>query len=274
MTNQTPADSLTRFLEIMAKLRDPRGGCPWDIKQTFESLKPLLIEEAYEVADAVDKGPEAIKEELGDLVSLIGLFSQIAAERSVFSFASVLDGISEKLVRRHPHVFGESKVSGSEEVLKNWEQIKQEERKNSSEASKGLLDGIPRSLPALLAATQIGERCRRVGFDWGSHEGVAEKVREEVEEFLSEAAKSQVSKESLKDNARAVEEFGDLLFSLAQLSRHLDINAEGALSAANAKFTKRFQLLEKLARERFGDKPLIELGDQTLEELWNAAKKG
>lgn len=272
MTNQTPADSLTRFLEIMAKLRDPRGGCPWDIKQTFESLKPLLIEEAYEVADAVEKGPEAIKEELGDLISLIGLFSQIAAERSVFSFASVLDGISEKLVRRHPHVFGESRVSGSEEVLKNWEQIKQEERKNSSEASKGLLDGIPRSLPALLAATQIGERCRRVGFDWGSHEGVAEKVREEVEEFLAEAGSS-TSSASPRDNTRAVEEFGDLLFSLAQLSRHLGINAEEALSIANAKFTNRFKHLERLARERFGDKPLGELGADGLDALWIEAKK-
>jgi ATP diphosphatase len=273
MKHHSPSDSTTRFLEIMARLRDPKSGCPWDIKQTFETLKPLLIEEAYEVADAVENGPDAIKEELGDLISLIGLFSQIASEHSQFSFASVLDAISDKLIRRHPHVFGKSKVSGSEEVLKNWEQIKQEERKNGGEVRKGLLDGIPRSLPALLTATQVGERCRRVGFDWSSSEGVAEKVREEVEEFLNEA-KRQLGE--TKDQARIDrmrEEFGDLLFSLAQLSRHLGFNAEEALRDANTKFMSRFKNVEKLAAERFGEKPLAELGNQVLESLWNDAKK-
>jgi ATP diphosphatase len=255
----------------MTKLRDPDTGCPWDKKQSFETLKSLLVEEAYEVVDAVAAGPQAVKEELGDLISLIGLFSQIASEQALFSFESVLDGISDKLVRRHPHVFGEAKVSDTEEVLKNWEQIKQEERKNDGESRKGLLDGIPRSLPSLLKASQIGERCKRVGFDWGSVDGVTLKVREEIEEFLTEAG-TDVGSKSLKENKRAVEEFGDLLFSLTQLSRHLGINAEEALSSANTKFTSRFQYLEKLARERFGDKPLGELGSDTLEALWNEAK--
>jgi MazG family protein len=272
MSDQAHTSSLSRFLDIMAKLRDPNTGCPWDKKQSFETLKSLLVEEAYEVVDAVEAGPQAIKEELGDLISLIGLFSQIASEQSLFNFDSVLDGISDKLVRRHPHVFGETKVSGTEQVLKNWEQIKQEERKSDGESRKGLLDGIPRSLPALLKASQIGERCKRVGFDWGTVDGVALKVREEIEEFLAEAG-SNPSSASLKDNTRAVEEFGDLLFSLAQLSRHLGINAEEALSAANAKFISRFQHLEKLSHERFSDQPLGDLGAEALEALWNEAKK-
>ena len=273
MNNESTTDALTRFLEIMAALRNPNGGCPWDLKQTFESLKPLVIEEAYEVADAVEKSPAAVCEELGDLVSLIGLFAQIANEKSLFSFNSVLDGISNKLVRRHPHVFGETKVSGTEEVLRNWEQIKQQERKESADSTaKGLLDGIPRSLPALLKAHQIGARCARVGFDWGSQEGVADKVREELGEFLQEALPATAT-DSTSSNSKAFEEFGDLLFTLAQYARHMGFNAEEALSQANTKFISRFRELERIAKERFGERALADLSSDQLEELWDAAKE-
>jgi len=273
MKTEDSTAPLARFLEIMAALRNPNGGCPWDLKQTFETLKPLVIEEAYEVADAVEVSPAAVREELGDLVSLIGLFAQIASEQSLFSFDSVLEGISNKLVRRHPHVFGGAKVSGTEEVLRNWEQIKQRERRESADSTpKGLLDGIPRSLPALLKAHQIGARCARVGFDWGSQEGVADKVREELGEFLQETLPTGTT-DSLGSSSKAFEEFGDLLFTLAQYSRHMGFNAEEALSQANTKFLTRFRELERVAKERFGDTQLADLSASQLEELWAAAKK-
>ena len=289
MANNTPSASLTRFLEIMSALRNPNGGCPWDLKQTFASLRPLVIEEAYEVADAIESGPSAICEELGDLVSLVGLFAQIADEQALFSFASVLDGISNKLVRRHPHVFGETKVSGTDEVLRNWEQIKQKERKESaSSAQKGLLGGVPRSLPALLKAHQIGSRAARVGFDWGSTAGVADKIREELGEFLSEAAPTEPPATDPKAphqdtgpqgteakntgtkqaSDKAFEEFGDLLFTLAQYARHMGFNAEEALQRANNKFISRFRELERLAEERFKNTPLSALSAAQLEDLW------
>lgn len=280
MTADTHTTPLTRFLEIMAALRNPQGGCPWDLKQTFETLKPLVIEEAYEVADAVDVGPEAIREELGDLLSLIGLFSQIASEGSLFSFSTVVDGISDKLVRRHPHVFGDTSVSSTEDVLRNWEEIKREERKSTADSgSKGLLSGLPRSLPALLKAQQIGSRCARVGFDWGSKDGVEEKIREELGEFLQEvpsekrtaSADSQVKTHS--EEGKAFEEFGDLLFTLAQYARHMGFNAEEALQRANHKFIGRFQELERLAKERFPESPLSKIAHVHLEELWNSTKK-
>jgi ATP diphosphatase len=277
MTHDITSDSLARFLSIMAALRNPSGGCPWDLKQTFETLRPLVIEEAYEVADAVAAGPAAVCEELGDLVSLIGLFAQIASEQSLFSFNSIVEGISDKLVRRHPHVFGETTVSGTEEVLRNWEQIKQQERKESAATSpKGLLDGIPRSLPALLKAHQIGTRCARVGFDWGTREGVADKVREELGEFLNEVAPSSEDSPqgvSVSASSRAFEEFGDLLFTLAQYARHMGINPEEALSQANDKFTERFRVLERLARETYGDKLISDLSAADLDQLWLRAKE-
>jgi ATP diphosphatase len=263
-------EAVGRFLEITRKLRDPQNGCPWDLKQTFESLKPLLIEEAYEVADAVEVGPEAVREELGDLVSLIGLFSQVATERGQFAFADVVDGISDKLVRRHPHIFGDTKVSGTDEVLQNWERIKQEERKasKSGDSPKGLLDGVPKSLPALLKAHQIGERCARVGFDWQSSDGVTDKVREELDEFLREAGAIDPSASLNPAREAALEEFGDLLFTLAQYGRHMGFNSEEALSAANRKFMTRFSRVEKLADGR----SLAELSAEELEGLWAAAK--
>ncbi len=273
MNTNAPEAALTRFLQIIATLRDPNGGCPWDLKQTFESLKPQLVEEAYEVSDAVEASEAAVCEELGDLLSVVALFAQIAAEKGAFSFATILDGISDKLVRRHPHVFGATKVSGTDEVLKNWEQIKQEERAQKGTPEKGLLDGLPRSLPSLQKAHQIGERCVRVGFEWSTAAGIADKVNEELQEFLVEVAPPE--KADSQDPAaqeRIVEEFGDLLFTLAQYSRKLGFNAETALAAANEKFIKRFKHLEGIARSEFPSTPLAELGQDCLEKLWVRAK--
>lgn len=272
-----PAEALSKFLDVIEQLRDPQRGCPWDLKQTFESLRSCLIEESYEVSDAVQTSDAAVCEELGDLMSIIALYARIAEEGKKFSFVSVLEGITEKLIRRHPHVFGDLKVSGEAEVLKNWEAIKQQERASAPEKKKGLLDGIPRSMPALHRSHEIGVRCGRVGFDWKSTEGVAEKVREELEEFLQELPDpnnpelnrggAPLKKEAL------VEEFGDLLFTLAQESRHLGFNAEEALAAANTKFLGRFRALEGIAATRFPSQSLDNLSTDQLEGLWQAAKK-
>lgn len=269
-----PLSSLDRLLAIAKALRDPHGGCPWDREQSFETLKPLLIEEAYEVSDAVSNGTLAdIREELGDLLSLIALFAQIAYERAEFNFGDIIETICDKLVRRHPHVFGDLKVSGTADVLRNWELIKQGERgaaDATKQGKKGLLDGIPLSLPALLKAHQLGKRVGAVGFDWSSREGVAEKVREEVEEFLSEA------KGLATDTAsqRAFEEFGDLLFSLAQYARFSGFNPEEALNFANAKFIARFKKLEGLAAERHPGLELSKLSPEELDALWVSVKGG
>ena len=168
-THEQAAKALVEFLEVMEKLRDPKSGCPWDLKQTFESLPRHVVEEAYEIGDAVHEGAPKVCEELGDLLSLIGLFSQIARESGQFSFETVARGITDKLIRRHPHVFGDVQVSGTQEVLENWESIKLKERAaEPGEIKKGLLDGLPRAMPGLLRAHEIGERCARVGFDWRS----------------------------------------------------------------------------------------------------------
>ncbi len=261
---------LNRFLEILAKLRNPDGGCPWDIKQTFQSLGPLLIEEAYEVVDAIDSGNAALEEELGDMLCVIGLFAQIGIENQSFSFDSVLTAISEKLVRRHPHVFGDTPVSSESEVLENWEKIKQEERASKeTSGKKGLLDGIPRSLPALQKAEQMGERASRVGFDWNSKTDVAKKIHEELNEFLDELNKTpEVEDKKAKKIDAKTEEFGDLLFSLVQYGRHLGISCESALQSANDKFHCRFKSLEELAQ----DKSLKNLTSEQLEKLWQRVK--
>jgi ATP diphosphatase len=275
--NAQAAEALTKFLDVIAKLRDPNGGCPWDLKQTFESLRACLIEEAYEISDAVEVSDAAIREELGDLMSIVALYARIAEEQKRFSFSTVLEGITEKLIRRHPHVFGDLKVSGEAEVLKNWEAIKQQERADEPEKKKGLLDGLPRSMPALMKCHEIGVRCARVGFDWPSTAGVAEKVREELAEFLNELPDPQAPGKNcggtVFNRELVFEEFGDLLFTLAQESRHLGFNAEDALVAANAKFQGRFRLLEQIAQQDHPGQTMNTLSTEQLETLWQKAKK-
>ena len=275
-SNQSAAEALSKFLDVIAQLRSPSGGCPWDLKQTFESLRSCLIEESYEVSDAVGTGDVAVCEELGDLLSIVALYARIAEEGNRFTFASILEGITAKLIRRHPHVFADVEVSGEEEVLKNWETIKHQERAGDPGKGKGLLDGLPRSMPALHKSHEIGVRCARVGFDWKTTDGVAEKVQEELQEFLLElpdTTRSGLNRAGKPFNTELVfEEFGDLLFTLAQESRHLGFNAEEALVAANAKFLGRFKALEQIATQEHPNISLNTLTTEELEALWQKAK--
>ena len=240
---------------IVAKLRDPNGGCPWDLEQTHKSLTPYMIEEAYEAIDAIERSPAKLPEELGDVLLQVMLHSQIGKDEKTFDVSAVIRLISEKLITRHPHVFGELKVSGSEQVLKNWEEIKKSERKTE----ESMLDGLPKALPALLKAHRIGAKVARVGFDWADVPSVIEKVKEELSEFTDAKA--------LGNSAEIEEEFGDLLFSIAQLARLMGMNAEELLAKGNEKFIRRFKTLEKKCN---GD--LKGIARAKLETLWQEVK--
>ena len=245
----------------MAQLRGP-AGCPWDREQTPESLKPFLVEECYEVLDALDEGsPDKVKEELGDLLFQIIFHARIAEEKGAFTIADVISAIVEKMTRRHPHVFGEEKVSTSGEVLANWEEIKKKEKAHRDRTS--ILDGVPQGLPALLRAHGIQKRAARVGFDWNKLDEALPKLDEEILEF----------KESLKskDAAGIEEELGDIFFMLVNISRFLEINPEDALRKTISKFIHRFRYIEEHAAEEGRS-----LNDMTLDEmetLWQDAKK-
>lgn len=249
--------SLDGLAWVVARLLGP-AGCPWDREQTHRSLRPFLLEEAHEVLAALDADdPAALSEELGDLLLQIMMHSEMARQRGVFDLGDVLAQITAKLIRRHPHVFGAVNVEGSGEVLRHWEAIKAQERAAKGAAPRGLLDGIPATLPALATAQQIGERVARVGFDWPDLAGVWAKVHEELDELRS-AAPEQRS-----------EEFGDLLFVLARLASWLGVDAEAALRAANAKFRQRYATCEALAQGR----DLRTLSAEELDRLWQAAKQ-
>ncbi|MDD5093554.1 MAG: nucleoside triphosphate pyrophosphohydrolase [Dehalococcoidia bacterium] len=244
------------FRRIITRLRAP-DGCPWDRKQTHDSLKPYLIEEAYELLEAIEtQDSHKICEELGDLLLQIGLHTQIAEERGDFEMADVLRQINEKLVRRHPHVFGNVEVSGPEEVSLNWEEIKRSEGKSP----KSLLDGIPRDIPALAYSQIIQQRAARVGFDWNEIEGVLDKVTEEIEEI----------RQAETQQERAAE-FGDLIFALANAARWLQIDLESALRGSNERFSRRFAYMENLSRKR--GISMNGLSIEALDALWNEAKK-
>jgi len=253
--------SLEDFQEIIARLRAPEG-CPWDKEQTHLSLRPFLLEEAYEVLETLDKEDMPhLKEELGDLLLQIVLHTQIASEDGDFNMTDVLDGISQKLIRRHPHVFGSVQADTADQVVKNWEQIKSEERKSNGDAKpKGMLDGIPNALPALVQADQIQDRAKRVGFDWNSFEPVVEKVREELGELLD-----------AKTNAERQSEAGDLLFACVNVIRWLNIDPEMALRETNTRFRRRFAYIEAKASEQ--GKTMQELGFEAMDALWNEAKQ-
>lgn len=250
-------NDLYRLVEVMKRLRSEHG-CPWDREQTHETLKPYLLEEAYEVLNAIDsKDDTHLMEELGDLLLQIVFHAQLAAEEGRFTIDDVARSIVNKLVRRHPHVFSDVKVKNAQEVLKNWEQIKKDEGK------KSVLDGIPEHLPALLKARRVQEKAKRVGFDWDSVDGVVEKLVEEIKELIEAVGKGKVQD--------AEEEFGDILFSLVNISRFLGIDAEDSLRKTINKFMKRFYYIEEKVKKK-GNKPL---GDYTLKELdglWEEAK--
>jgi len=257
-TEEKAARAFARLTGIIERLRSP-GGCPWDREQTHESLKPFVVEETYEVVDAIDDGrPEPLREELGDLLLQIMLHSRIAQEEGEYDIADVVDGLSAKLVTRHPHVFGEVEVDGSDEVLVNWEIIKKKEK-----AGRGLFEGIPSMLPGLLKAARMGEKAGRVGFDWPDTGAVREKVAEELGE-LDEAVAS--------GSAAEIEhELGDLLFAVAQWGRHLGQFPEEAVRAACARFESRFAVVERLIGER--GKKMEDCGIEELEAAWQEAKR-
>lgn len=254
---------MDRLLGVMDRLRDP-GGCPWDREQTLRTLTPYLLEEAHEVVEAIETGDAAHhKEELGDLLFQIVFQSRIAREEGRFDFAQVCDGVAEKLMRRHPHVFGDVEVSGSREVVQNWERIKADERKAKGQGPRSAIGGVPISLPALVRAERLTEKAAAVGFDWPDARSVTAKIREELDE-LDEAIAS--------GKTDAIEhELGDLIFAVANLGRWVKVHPEEALRATLRRFEARFHFIEDRLRER-GSSP----GQSTLAEmdaLWDEAKK-
>ena len=254
------AEAFAELVRIMERLRAP-GGCPWDREQTRESIKPYLIEEAYEVAEAIeDNNIDELRTELGDLLLQIVFHSEMAREEGLFTIEDVVRGIVEKMVRRHPHVFSDTEVKDSDEVLRNWARIKAEERKDSDDASH--VAGVPRAMPALLRAHRLSEKASRVGFDWESAGDVLEKVREEVAEL--EAAVQ------LGEPREAEAELGDLLFALTSLGRHLGVQAEDALHRANDRFIRRFRYIEERLAARQQD--LHTTSPEEMNELWEEAK--
>jgi MazG family protein len=252
-----------RLLRIMARLRAP-DGCPWDRRQDFDTLKPYLLEETYEALDAVDRRDwPALAEELGDLLLEIAFLAQIAAEQNLFSIEDALEAINRKLVRRHPHVFGDAQARTPEDVKQRWQEIKAEERSRSGRPREGLLESVPRSLPALVEAAQISARAAAAGFDWENADQVLAKLEEELSELA--AARRDASHDRLED------EIGDLLFTLVNLARFLEVDPEQALRRTNAKFRRRFAFIEQRLRQS-GRSP-AQTSLEEMEALWQQAKQ-
>ena len=244
-----------RLLDIMDELREQ---CPWDRKQTFESLRHLTIEETYELGDAIlDNDLQEIKKELGDLLLHIVFYAKIGSEQNAFDVGDVANEICDKLINRHPHIYGDTKVDGADQVIKNWESIKLKEGKNS------VLEGVPKSLPALVKAFRIQEKAAGVGFEWDNAEDVLDKVKEEITELKQEVEDQNLDK--MED------EFGDVIFSLINYARYLKINPESALERTNKKFIKRFKYIEESAKKE--GKVINELTLDQMEVFWNKAKK-
>lgn len=260
----TRAEQLAAFDRLLTIMDELREQCPWDRKQTTESLRHLTIEETFELSDAILEGnPEEIKKELGDILLHIVFYAKIGSEEGNFDISTLIHSLCDKLVRRHPHIYGDTVATDEETVKQNWEKIKLQEKGNVS-----VLGGVPRSLPALIKAMRIQEKARGVGFDWEEKQQVWEKVEEEMREFQEEfnAASDQEI-----DREKATGEFGDLLFSLINYARFIDINPEEALERTNLKFIKRFQYLENAARE--SGKNLSEMTLAEMDVYWNEAKR-
>jgi MazG family protein len=259
-----PAGDVQALLAIMRRLRDPDGGCPWDLEQNFATIAPYTIEEAYEVSSAIEaKDYAALKDELGDLLLQVVFHAQMAAEAKMFAFEDVVRAICDKMIRRHPHVFASGGAKTPEALTVAWEEIKRREREGKPAAAGSLLDDVPRALPALMRAIKLQNRAAEVGFDWPSAVHVTDKIAEETRELAEAAA-------SGKD-AKVAEEFGDLLFAMANLARHLEVDPEDALRAANAKFVRRFRAIESgLAAQ--GRKP-EDASLEEMEDLWQKAKE-
>ena len=250
------------FLRLLNVLETLRTQCPWDKKQTMETLRHLTIEETYELSDAILEGDQnEVKKELGDLMMHLVFYSKIASEEKNFDITDVLNGVCEKLINRHPHIYGDVIVANEEDVKRNWEQIK------LKEGNKSVLGGVPKSMPALVKAARIQEKARGVGFDWDNKDQVWEKVEEELKEFRDEI--DVVDGEV--DLEKAEQEFGDVLFSLINYARFVNINPENALEKTNRKFIKRFQFLEDKAKEE--GKQLADMTLAEMDEYWNRAKR-
>jgi len=254
-----PKRTFDQLVQLMTTLRGEQG-CPWDRKQTLETLKPFVIEESYEVIDAIDRNDRAaLAEELGDFLLQAVFIAELTREEGSFDIYDAVTAIHDKLVRRHPHVFGDVQADDAEQVLVNWEKLKNEERKAEN---KSVLAGVPQALPALLRASRLTEKAARVGFDWRRTEDVFAKLQEEIGE-LHEAIDS-------GDQNKVHDEVGDLLFTLANIARKLNVNAEEALQSTNRKFTRRFESMERSVRER--GQNLDQLTLEQMDALWDAAK--
>ena len=259
---------IAALIAIMARLRDPDGGCPWDREQSFRTILPYTLEEAYEVAEAIENEDlEALRDELGDLLFQVVFHARMAEEQRAFDFGDVVAGICDKLIRRHPHVFGEAELTDEAAVRANWEREKAAERARKSvsegEAAPGVLAGVAQALPALVRAEKLQRRAARVGFDWDAIDGVFDKVREELDECRETLAEH-------ADPTERVHEIGDLLFSCVNLARHIGVDAEQALRAANHRFENRFAQVERGLKAE-GKAPAVE-HREAMERLWEQAK--
>jgi ATP diphosphatase len=264
----TPSRDIARLIDIMAALRTPGSGCPWDLEQSFATIAPYTIEEAYEVADAIVRGDlDDLREELGDLLLQVVFHARMAQEQGAFDFGDVVQALTEKLVRRHPHVFGDARGLTPKAVEGLWERIKAQERAQKSpgrgrEGAAGALAGVPVGLPALTRALKLQAKAGKVGFDWNDPLAVLAKIREEADEIEAELAAG--------SRAAAAAELGDLLFAMVNLARHLDVDPEATLRAANRKFEQRFAAIERALADR-GKTPQAATLEE-MEALWNAAK--
>jgi ATP diphosphatase len=270
-----PSRDISRLIEIMAALRDPKTGCPWDIEQDFSTIAPYTIEEAYEVADAIARNDmDDLRDELGDLLLQVVYHAQMAEEAREFAFGDVVQAVTEKMIRRHPHVFGDEKARSAGMAKGMWEKIKAEEKTlkrqaridrglNPEDHGKGFLDGVPVALPALTRALKLQEKAARVGFDWTEAGPILDKIEEEIGELREALSKG--------DTASMKDEFGDVLFALVNLGRHLKIDSEAALSGTNEKFRSRFHHVERAlnASGRTLDASTLD----EMEDLWQQAKK-
>jgi ATP diphosphatase len=259
-----PARDISRLLEIMAALRNPNGGCPWDVEQTFATIAPYTIEEAYEVAEAIAENDMAsLRDELGDLLLQVVYHAEMARETGAFEFGDVVQAITTKLIRRHPHVFGDADARAAGAAKGQWERIKAEEKRERGITHDGLLDGVPVAIPALMRALKLQQKAGTVGFDWNDPRAVIAKLREEIGEIEAELDGA--------DSERLEDEMGDLLFAAVNLARHLKVDPDQALRRTNAKFTRRFGAIETaLAAE--GRKPADASLDE-MEALWQRAKQ-
>lgn len=252
------------FVRLIAKLRDPNGGCPWDLKQNYRSMIPCLLEESYEVIEAIEQNnPQDLKEELGDLLLQVVFFSQLATEEQKFTFDDVVNNVAEKIIRRHPHVFGEKSADNEQEALQNWNAMKAEENKDKGHTS--VLDNIPHAFPALMRAEKLQKRCAKVGFDWQNIEPVIAKIEEELSEL-----KQEINRPHLVQ-AQVEEELGDLLFAVVNLSRHLKCQPEESLRKANHKFERRFRAVEMKLKQQ--NKTVEQSSLVEMDMLWDEVKK-